>query len=72
VGSLEEEAEPALDGEGPESVLEPGSNRFMLEFINNNMREDLLTRWSVRAVRAPTGPKPRMPDTNYARRVFNN
>jgi hypothetical protein len=40
VGSLEEESMPAFDGEGPASVLEPGSNRFMLEFIN--MREDLL------------------------------
>lgn len=41
VRSLDEEEEPAVDGgENAGSVLEPGSNRFMLEFVN--MREDLL------------------------------
>lgn len=41
VRSLDEEEEPAAEGaEGAGSVLEPGSDRLMLEFVN--MREDLL------------------------------
>ncbi|KAG8464769.1 hypothetical protein KFE25_010137 [Diacronema lutheri] len=41
VRSLDEEEPPAIEGaDNAASVLEPGSNRFMLEFVN--MREDLL------------------------------